>query len=159
MSRTFEFLPDLQPCGADAGGDYLLFLNNDTEVLDPDWLEQLLRLGCRADVGIVGATLLYPDLTLQHVGIFPQDRGRWSHAYRGLPHDHPGEHGELRGTRTVPAVTGACLLIGRALFSDLGGFDEKYGLTFNDVDLCCRVRERDLKVAVGPPPAFGTSNP
>ena len=133
-----------------AGGDFLLFLNNDMEVLDADWLEQLLRLGCRADVGIVGATLLYPDRTLQHAGIFPQGDGGWSHAYRGLPHDHSGDRGELRQARTVPAVTGACLLIGRDLFSALGGFDEKYGLTFNDVDLCCRVRERGLKVAISP---------
>ena len=133
-----------------AGGDFLLFLNNDVEVLAADWLEQLLRLGCRTDVGIVGATLLYPDRTLQHAGIFPQGDGGWSHAYRGLPHDHPGERGELRQARTVPAVTGACLLIGRDLFSELGGFDEKYGLTFNDVDLCCRVRERGLKVAISP---------
>jgi GT2 family glycosyltransferase len=133
-----------------AGGDFLLFLNNDVEILATDWLEQLLGLGGCPDVGIVGATLLYPDRTLQHAGIFPHSGGRWVHAYRGLPHDHAGAGGELRRARAVPAVTGACLMMGRGLFSEMGGLDEKYPVTYSDVDLCCRVRERGLKVAISP---------
>jgi GT2 family glycosyltransferase len=133
-----------------ASGDFLLFLNNDTEVLTPDWLEHLLRLGNRPDIGIVGATLLYPDGTLQHAGILPREGGQWSHVYRGLPQDYPGERGELLHARTVPAVTGACLMIRRTLFMEMGGFDERYDLTFNDVDLCSRIRGRGLKVAISP---------
>jgi O-antigen biosynthesis protein len=133
-----------------ATGDFLIFLNNDVEVSSSDWLDHLLRLGCAPAVGIVGATLLYPDGTLQHAGIFPQVNGQWSHAYRGLPQDHPGKNGELLDARTVPAVTGACLLIRRSLFQELGGFDEYYHLTMNDVDLCLRVRQRGLKVAITP---------
>ncbi len=133
-----------------ATGDFLLFLNNDVEVSSPDWLDQLLRLGCAPTVGIVGATLLYPDGTLQHAGIFPQEDGQWSHAYRRMPQDYPGDREELRYSRTVPAVTAACLLVRRSLFQELGGFDETYDLTMNDVDLCQRVRRRDLKVAITP---------
>jgi GT2 family glycosyltransferase len=133
-----------------AKGDFLLFLNNDVEVLTPDWLEQLLYLANCPDIGIVGATLLYPDGTLQHAGIFPSENGSWGHIYRGSPQDYPGEHGELTHARSVPAVTGACLLIRRSLFVEMNGFDERYALTFNDVDLCRRARERGLKVAITP---------
>jgi len=131
-----------------AGNDFLLFLNNDVEVLTPDWLAHLLRLGNVPDVGVVGATLLYPDGTLQHAGLFPQNNGKWDHVYRGYSSDHPGKHGELTRDRTVPAVTGACLMMRRSLFMEIGGFDERFGMTYNDVDLCQRVRERGFKVAI-----------
>lgn len=133
-----------------ATSDFVLFLNNDVEVLAPDWLEQLLRLAGRPDVGAVGATLLYPDGTLQHAGIFPDGDNRWSHIYRGLAGDYAGTHGELLQARTVPAVTGACLLVRRSLFVELAGFDERLAVTLNDVDLCCRVRRRGLQVALSP---------
>lgn len=134
----------------EARGDFLVFLNNDTEVLARDWLAQLLHLTGCPRVGVVGGTLLYPDKTLQHAGIFPTRHGQWSHVYRGDPHDHPGTHGELKHARTVPAVTGACLLIRRDLFAEVGGFDEHHAVTGNDVDLCCRIRRLGLKVAISP---------
>src|SRR5262249_6245352 len=84
-----------------AAGDHLLFLNNDTEVLTPDWLERLLLIERHPEVGAVGATLLYPDRTLQHAGIFPHRDGRWVHAYRGRSPDCEGAHGELRHVRAV----------------------------------------------------------
>jgi GT2 family glycosyltransferase len=133
-----------------AGGDYLLFLNNDTEVLDPDWLEQLLAPAGQPGVGAVGATLLYPDRTIQHAGIFPRRDGLWTHPYRGLPADHAGDRGELLRVRSVPAVTAACLLVRRDRFVVLGGFDEALPLTFGDVDLCCRLRRLGLLVLVTP---------
>jgi GT2 family glycosyltransferase len=133
-----------------ARGDYLLFLNNDTEALSRDWLERLLRLACREEVGVVGATLLYPDGTIQHAGLFPRADRTWVHGYRGLRPDEPGEQGELGLVRTVPAVTGACLLIRRELFEAVGGFDERLPLTFNDVDLCRRVRALGKLVVVSP---------
>lgn len=129
-----------------ANGDYLLFLNNDTEVLTPDWLEHLLFLERHPEVGVVGGTLLYPDGTIQHAGIFPQANGLWVHGHRGGSPDDA----DLRQVRVVPAVTGACLLIGRETFFALGGFDERYPVTFGDVDLCCRVRASGLLVVVTP---------
>jgi GT2 family glycosyltransferase len=133
-----------------ADADFLLFLNNDTEVLSLDWLNQLLTLANSPGIGIVGATLLYPDDTLQHAGIFPTKDGQWAHVYRGQPANYPGDDGELAHARSVPAVTGACLMIRRQLFMEMSGFDERYPVTFNDVDLCCRVRRRGLKVAITP---------
>jgi GT2 family glycosyltransferase len=113
-------------------------------------MEQLLIVARHAQVGIVGATLYYPDKTLQHAGMFPVSPGVWAHAYRGCPGDYAGKAGELRRVRAVPAVTGACLFIRRSLFEELGGFDERLPVTHNDVDLCRRVRERGLWVAVTP---------
>lgn len=136
--------------GDEARGDFLVFLNNDVEALALDWLERLVELGGRPDIGIVGATLLYPDGALQHAGIFPDKGGRWRHVYRGCPQTYAGEARELVRARTVPAVTGACMLIRRDLFMEMGEFDARYPVTHNDIDLCCRVRKRGLKVAVSP---------
>jgi GT2 family glycosyltransferase len=133
-----------------ATGDYLLFLNNDTEVLTADWVERMLRVAVLPEVGVVGATLLYPDGTLQHAGLYPRPGGVWIHGYRGLPLEAPGDQGELPFIRTVPAVTGACLLIRRSLFESVGGFDEGFPLTYNDVDLCRRVSELGKQVVVTP---------
>jgi GT2 family glycosyltransferase len=134
----------------EASGDYLLFLNNDTEVLSTDWLEELLITASHPRVGVVGATLLYPDATIQHAGIFPREDGSWIHVYRGCPEQFDGDHGELSQVRAVPAVTGACLLIRRELWQSLGGFDERFPVTYGDVDLCRRVRDRGLEVAITP---------
>ena len=133
-----------------AAGDFVLFLNNDVEPRTPTWLEHLVRLGGRTDVGVVGATLFYPDGTLQHAGIVPSAGGSWHHVHRGLTQGRLGEHAELAQAHTVPAVTGACLMIRSALFQALGGFDEQFAVTYNDVDLCCRVRAHGLKIAISP---------
>jgi GT2 family glycosyltransferase len=131
-------------------GEFVVFLNNDTEVLSRDWLEQLLAVGQHPQVGAVGAMLLYPDRTIQHAGVFPRTDGLWTHRYRGLPADHPGDCGELCQVRAVPAATAACLLMRRERFVVLGGFDEGLPLTFSDVDLCCRLRRLGLLVVVTP---------
>jgi GT2 family glycosyltransferase len=133
-----------------ARGNWLLFLNNDTCVLTPDWIEQMLCVAAQPGVGAVGATLLYPDGTLQHAGLFRRTDGVWDHLGRSLPGDASGERGELRQVRAVPAVSAACLLIRRDLFFELGGFDEARPVTHNDIDLCRRVRARGLLVAVTP---------
>jgi O-antigen biosynthesis protein len=133
-----------------ATGDHLLFLNNDTEVLTRRWLERMLVLTADPTVGAVGATLLYPDRTIQHAGLFPRSDGAWVHPYRGEPADAPGAEGELRTVRSVPAVTAACLLMRRAVFDELNGFDEDLQNSFNDVDLCRRVRATGRKVLITP---------
>jgi GT2 family glycosyltransferase len=148
--EPFNFSRLCNAGAAQGRGEYLLFLNNDTEVLTRDWLEQLLRIGVDPRVGVVGATLLYPDRTLQHAGLFPRADGLWVHPYRGLPADHPGEGNELLIPRIVPAVTAACLLVRRSLFQELGGFDARFAETGNDVDLCLRARQRGLAVIISP---------
>jgi GT2 family glycosyltransferase len=131
--------------------DLLLFLNNDVTASEPGWLEAMLAVAADLRVGIVGATLLYPDHTLQHVGLAPTGRaGAWEHPYRFADALHAGADGELGQVRAVPAVTGACLLIRRDLFSTLGGFDERYAITMNDVDLCRRVRDVGREIVVTP---------
>src|SRR5262249_55825976 len=129
-----------------ASGDWLLFLNNDTEVINADWIEHLLALAGRPDVGIVGATLVYPDGGIQHAGLHPGPSGHWSHVHRGEPADLPA----LARPRIVPAVTGACLLIGRGKFGELGGFDESLPVTYSDVDLCIRAGHRGWRTALTP---------
>ena len=147
---AFNFSQLCNAGAAQATGDYVLFLNNDTEVLHPEWLERMLAVAQRADVGAVGATLLYADGTLQHAGVYQGPTGRWVHVYRGERADHAGQRGELAHVRAVPAVTGACLLVRRDLFEAVGGFDEQYPITHGDVDLCRRLRQRDLHVVVTP---------
>lgn len=145
---TFNFSGLCNAGARQATGDFLLFLNNDTEAQSPDWRERMLGLASRPDVGIVGGLLLYPDQTIQHAGLFPDTQGRWVHAGRGRPAS------ELREARVVPAVTGACLLVRRELFFDLGGFDEGLALTYSDVELCRKARERGLKCVVTPEARF-----
>ncbi|MBY0514692.1 MAG: glycosyltransferase family 2 protein [Gemmataceae bacterium] len=130
-----------------ATGEHLLFLNNDTEVLARRWLDHLLRLAADPAVGVVGATLLYPGRTIQHAGLFPRSDGLWVHPHQGEPLAH---RPELSRPRAVPAVTGACLMIRRQVFAELGGFDERLPVAYNDVDLCLRVRRRGLLVVVSP---------
>lgn len=133
-----------------ATGEYLLFLNNDVEPINDDWLANMLAAVHAPGAGVVGATLLYPDDTIQHAGMYPAADGRHLHAYRGLPASHAGAHGECGSLREAGAVTGACLLVRRDLFDAVGGFDEALPVTGNDVELCRRVRERGLSVLVSP---------
>ncbi len=135
---------------AQAAGEFLLFLNNDTEVLDSHWLDQLLVPVMDPMVGVVGATLLYPNRTFQHAGLFPRDDGLWVHVHRGRSGHFAGEDGELLLPRIVPAVTGACLLIRRELFLAIEGFDERFPVSYNDIDLCNRVRGKGLSVVISP---------
>ncbi len=127
-----------------ACGDYLLFLNNDTEALSPNWCRHMLQLFSHDEVGVVSALLVYPDQTIQHAGLFPDQQNRWVHAGRGLPAS------EVRHIRAVPAVSGACLMLRRSLFDQVGGFDEALPLTYGDVELCRAVLRHGLKCVVTP---------
>ncbi len=120
----------------EAGGAYVLFLNNDT-VPQPGWLAALLAAaeGTPAPA-IVGARLLFPDDTVQHAGIGFSERGEPAHLAYGFPADDPA----TTTSRAVPAVTGACLLMRRDAFLAGGGFDEGYRNGYEDLDLCCRMR-------------------
>mgnify|MGYP002779399632 FL=1 len=133
-----------------ASGEYLLFLNNDTEVLTRRWLERMTALAADPAVGAVGATLLYPDRTIQHAGLFPRSDGAWVHPYRGAPAETPGENGELRVVRSVPAVTGACLLVRRDVFDAVKGFDEDLQNSLNDADLCRRISTTGRAILITP---------
>src|SRR5204863_4206637 len=103
---------------------WLLFLNNDTEVIDPDWLTVMAEHVQCPEVGAVGPKLLYPNDTVQHAGIVVGVGGIAEHAFRSFPSDSPGVGRQLQTTRNYSAVTGACLLTKREVFDEVGGFDE-----------------------------------
>ncbi len=126
--------------GADhATGDMLLFLNNDVEALEPDWLEELVRWAERPEIGVVGAKLLFPYHRVQHAGIIVGLGGHADHVFAGAPEGITGPFGSVEWYRNYHAVTGACLMVRRALFEEIGRFDEDYLLTFSDVELCVRL--------------------
>jgi GT2 family glycosyltransferase len=148
--EPFNFARLCNAGAAAASGDHLIFLNNDTEVLSRDWVERMLALAADPAVGAVGATLIYPDRTIQHAGLLPRSDGMWVHPYSRCPADDPGAGGELRLVRSVPAITAACMMVRRAEFEAVGGFDERFPVTLNDIDLCRRLRARGKLVLVTP---------
>jgi ADP-heptose:LPS heptosyltransferase/GT2 family glycosyltransferase len=119
-------------------GEYLLFLNDDIEITDPHWLDGLLEHAQRAEVGVVGPRLLYPDGRVQHAGMFLAELGQARHAFRYDGAEEPGYFGLARTQRNVIAVTGACLMTRRETFDRLGGFDETQSIVNNDLDFCLR---------------------
>jgi len=134
----------------EARGDHLLFLNNDVEVVAPDWIEAMLEHAQRPEVGAVGAKLLYPDGTVQHAGVVLGIGGFADHAFRHLSGEAPGYLGLASLVRDVSAVTGACMMVRREVFESLGGVDERLRVAFNDVDFCLRLGERCLAVVYTP---------
>ena len=124
----------------------LLLLNNDIEVLHRDWLREMVSHAVRPGVGAVGARLLYPDGTLQHGGILLGPEGAATHVGRGAARDAPGYLGQLTCTRDLSAVTAACLAMSRDVWGAVGGMDERLAVTWNDIDLCLRVRAAGLRV-------------
>lgn len=122
-----------------AEGEYLLLLNNDVEVINKEWLTKMLGLAQREDVGCVGAKLYYPDNTIQHGGIIVGLGGAAAHAHRGFKKNEYGYFLRLGITHNLSAVTGACLLVKKSVFEEVGGLDESFEVAYNDVDFCLRV--------------------
>lgn len=124
----------------EARGGFLCLMNNDIEVLDGDWLGEMLSFAALPDVGCVGARLWYPDGTLQHGGILRGVCGFAGHAHIGLAKGEPGYFGRAALHQELCAVTAACLVVRRTVFEQVGGLDETLPESYNDVDLCLRVR-------------------
>ncbi len=128
-----------------ATGEYLCLLNNDIEVIERQWLGELVREAARPGVGAVGARLLYPDRSIQHAGIAIGLGNAAGHAHRALPEGEPGYFAQALVARGASAVTGACLLVAKSSFDAVGGLDEQtLAVAYNDVDLCLKLRERGL---------------
>lgn len=123
-----------------AQGDYFLLLNNDTEVITPDWIQELVGPCTRKDVGITGAKLLFPDDTIQHAGIACGPDGP-GHLYYQMPYRNTGNFEATIVARDVAAVTGACMMVSRKTFEEVQGYDEDLAVNYNDVDFCYRVRK------------------
>jgi GT2 family glycosyltransferase len=134
-----------------AGGEVLLLLNNDIQVIERGWLRELVSHALRPEVGAVGARLLYADGRLQHGGVVLGAGGIANHYQAQLDRRDPGYMGLMALTRRVSAVTGACLALRAQVFREVGGLDETHlAVTFNDVDLCLRIRQRGYAIVWTP---------
>jgi O-antigen biosynthesis protein len=132
-------------------GDFLAFLNNDTEIVSEEWLDAMLEHAQRPDVGVVGAKLLYPDQTVQHAGVVIGLGGVAGHGHAMLAGDHPGYFGRARLIQNLSAVTFACAMTRRDVFQRLDGLnDRELKVAFNDVDYCLRARELGYLIVYTP---------
>ncbi|MHB1679698.1 MAG: glycosyltransferase [bacterium] len=132
-----------------AKGEILLFLNNDTEVINEDWLSEMIQYAQRKDVGIVGAKLFHPDDSIQHAGVIIGINNFAGHMFYGYPKNYPGYMDRLQIVQNLSAVTGACLMIRKEVFIELGKFDES-DTPSDDIDLCLKAREKDYLVVFTP---------
>lgn len=121
-------------------GEIVGLINNDIEVIAPNWLEEMVAHAIRPEVGAVGAMLYYPDDTIQHAGVLLGFSGVAGHMYAGCPRGHAGYMGRARISQQLSAVTAACLLVKRSVFDAVGGLDERLAVAFNDVDFGLRIR-------------------
>lgn len=149
-TRPFNYASVNNFAAAQATGELLLFLNNDTEAINPDWLEAMVKLAVQPGVGAVGAKLYYADDTIQHAGIVIGMGGVAGHSHLFYPRQAQGYMQRLRITQNVAAVTAACLLMPRKVFEQIGGFDEGFVLAFNDVDLCLSVLKAGHRIVWTP---------
>ena len=122
-------------------GEYLLLLNNDTQVITPVWIQEMLMFAQRKDVGAVGAMLYYPDNTIQHAGVVIGLGGVAGHSHKGFDRGSNGHMNRLTFVQNYSAVTAACMMISKNVWENVHGLDEKFEVAFNDVDLCLRIRE------------------
>lgn len=133
-----------------AKGEYLLFLNNDTEVISPFWIREMLGFCQREDTAAVGAKLFYPDGLVQHCGVVVGIANYAGHVQNFKTRRDNGYFGRLRAVQDISAVTAACMLVKRSVFEEIGGFDESFEVAFNDVDLCLRTRETGKLIVQDP---------
>lgn len=133
-----------------AKGDYLLFLNNDTEVISSDWIEEMLGFCQRPDTGIVGARLYFGNNTVQHAGTVIGIGGIAGHMFTDMPRERSGYMHKAAIIQDLSAVTAACMMVKRQVFDEVQGFEEQLSVAFNDVDFCLRVREKQYLVVYDP---------
>ncbi|NJO15177.1 MAG: glycosyltransferase family 2 protein [Thioploca sp.] len=134
-----------------AQGEIIGLINNDIEVINPEWLSEMVSHLLRPEVGIVGARLWYPNDTLQHAGVILGIGGVAGHPHKGLPRNNPGYFNRANLIQSLSAVTGACLIMQKSNFLAVGGLDaEHLAIAFNDIDLCLKMSERQLRVVWTP---------
>jgi GT2 family glycosyltransferase len=148
-SAPFNFSERMNRGAAAARGDYLLMLNDDTEIKTPDWLESMLELAQQPEIGAVGAKLMFPNGRIQHSGVLVL-QGNPCHAFYNATAIDPGHFFSNQINRNYIAVTGACLMVRRQVFEQVGGFDQAFPLNYNDVDLCCKIHQAGYRNLVVP---------
>lgn len=133
-----------------AKGEFVLLLNNDTEIINKDCLREMLTYCMRQDVGAVGARLYYEDGTVQHAGVIVGLGGVGGHAFVGCAHEDPGYFGRIHMAQDYSAVTAACMMVKKSVYEQVGGFDEAYAVAFNDVDFCMKIRQAGYLIVYNP---------
>ena len=134
-----------------SNGDYYLFLNNDTEVVAPEWIEEMLMYAQRKDVGVVGAMLVYPDLEMiQHAGVVIGLGRIAGHVFKGVSRSFGGYMGRLSYAQNYSAVTGACQLVRKDIYNLVGGYDESIKVNYGDIDFCLKVRNEGYLIVWTP---------
>lgn len=148
--REFNYSAINNFAAEQAKGKYLLFLNNDVEILTPDWMEEMLQICQQKDVSIVGAKLYYPDDTIQHAGVVMGLGGIAGHIMCRASREDAGYFGRMISVQEISAVTAACMMMKAEDFHRVGGFDETFRVAFNDIDLCMKARDMGRKVVFTP---------
>jgi GT2 family glycosyltransferase len=151
--REFNFSRAVNLGCAAASGSMLLIVNDDIEILHPDWLEMMVGHVTQPMVGAVGALLLSPREHVQHAGVLlgaPDEGPIAGHLYHGAAMGDPSYAGRVRVNQDLSCVTGACMLLRRKAFEEVGGFDEEFAVAYNDVDFCLRLRERGWRIVFTP---------
>lgn len=131
-------------------GEYVVQLNNDTKVLTPEWIEEMLGFAQRDDVGAVGVKMFYPDNTIQHAGIVLGVDTVAAHLFRGLPKHLHGYFARESTVQNFSAVTGACMMSRKSIYEEVGYMDESFEVSFNDLDFCLKIREKGKLIVYTP---------
>lgn len=131
-------------------GDYVIQLNNDTELLTPNWLQEMIGFAQREDVGAVGVKMYYPDRTIQHAGIIVGIGGVAGHVFKNIPKNLHGYFSKDAMIQNLSAVTAACIMTPREIYDEVGYMDEEFKVAFNDVDFCLKIRETGKLIVYTP---------
>ncbi|TFG89257.1 MAG: glycosyltransferase family 2 protein, partial [Gemmatimonadales bacterium] len=150
LSGRFNFPHKLNWMARQAQGEHLVIFNDDLEAISPDWLTALLEFSQQEEIGAVGSKLLYPDGRLQHIGMALGINGYPAHLFHQAPAGHPGYMAHANLIRNYSAVTGAALMMRRALYDELGGLSEEFSVDYNDTDLCLRLLQKGYRVVYTP---------
>ena len=151
LSLIHIYYPKINNYGVQyAKGEYILFLNNDTEIQNPDCLEEMLIHCSRPEVGAVGARLFYEDGTIQHVGVIVGLGGIAGHPYAAEAEETLGHMGRVHMIQDLSAVTAACIMVKKKVFFEVGKFEPEYAVAFNDVDLCMKIRKAGYLIVYTP---------
>jgi GT2 family glycosyltransferase len=148
--EEFNFSAKINLGAAHSEGELLLLLNDDIEVITPEWIERMAMYAQHPRIGAVGARLLWEDGRLQHAGILFENGGLPGHIYRGFRGDYKGYSNNARLAQNYLAVTGACMMTPAAAFASVGGLSTELPVNYNDVDYCLKLREQGLRVVYDP---------
>ena len=150
FSEPFNFSKMNNLAVKHAKGELLLFLNDDTQIINPESLEEMVGLCSQKDVGAVGAKLVHADETIQHAGIAFLNSGAGFHPFQRIHESKGGYHNLINVTRECSAVTGACLLVKKEIFDQINQFDEDFDLYYGDADLCLKIIKAGYNVVYNP---------